>query len=56
MKIVLLAGPVLMSVQLKQSLKVIFIKLTLKFAPIVAPVQMFALSKQSTLHSFSVQG
>jgi len=42
MKIALLAEPALMNAPLKRSLKVIFTKLILKFAQIVAHVQMYA--------------
>ena len=54
MQIVLLAEPVSMNARLKQFLKATFIKLIPKFAPIAALVQMFALLKQFTRHSFSV--
>ena len=43
MKIALLAEPASMNAPLKRSLKVTFIKLMLKFAQIVAHVQMYAL-------------
>jgi hypothetical protein len=43
MKIALLAELASMNAPLKQSLKVTFIKSTLRFAPIVAHVQMYAL-------------
>jgi hypothetical protein len=43
MKIALLAELASMNVPLKQSLKVTFIKSILRFAPIVAHVQMYAL-------------
>jgi hypothetical protein len=43
MKIALLAEPASMNAPLKQSRKATFIKLMLRFAPIVAHVQMYAL-------------
>ncbi len=46
MKIALLAVAALMNARLMLFLKVIFIKLTPMYAPIAAPVQMFARLKQ----------
>jgi len=43
MKNALLAEPALMNAPLKRSLKATFIRLILKFAQIVAHVQMYAL-------------